>query len=715
MKTYLLTEFPSRINRYVALRVLLFVIIMFQSAVYSLLFANTWTIYAAYGNDVKATKIGSKIYVLSDGGLYRLDNQDNSVSTFDKTNELSDYGISDIGSCGSVLVVVYKNGNIDLLVNDKLKYNISDFKNKELSDKTVQHMGVFGHEVFISTNSGIVVLNVKNANFTNYYSLKSASGSKETDVSCTILRNDTIFALANNGKNVFVGDRKKNLLDYSNWEIKDVSAFSFDDYIAKENQENTNLLDIVHKYLKNNPPSGPKRNYFYNMKYEGNRLLVAGGFANYGSPKLDRPGTIMYYENDKWFSFDETLPLEQVNKGYYSNITNVVQDPSRSNHHFASAFCSGLYEFEDGKLVKHYSYDNSPLTSILPNDKNGGYYVRITGLNFDKNKNLWMLNNQCDTIVRIRTASGAWKSYYCPEVAGYPTFDHVVFDKRGWAWINSRRSTGNGSKAGLLVIDTGGSIDQKKMKYNFISSLINQDGKSYTEKMTLMNCMVEDLNGAIWVGTNMGPFVIENPEKAFDRNKEFVYTQPKVARNDGTNFADYLLNEVGVKCIVVDGANRKWIGTSSNGLYLVNADGSEILQHFTTENSPLISNEINTLAIEGTKGEIMIGTNEGLCSYISDYSDPFDTFVEDNIKVYPNPVTPEYSGLIQITGFELDSYVKIASANGRLVKEGRSVGGKFTWDGRLNDGRPAESGIYFILASNGEGNEHVASKFLIVR
>ena len=172
---------------------------------------------------------------------------------------------------------------------------------------------------------------------------------------------------------------------------------------------------------------------------------------------------------------------------------------------------------------------------------------------------------------------------------------------------------------------------------------------------------------------------------------------------------------VDVKCIVVDGANRKWIGTSSNGLYLVSPDGSEILQHFTTDNSPLVSNEIYTLAIEGTKGEIMIGTSEGLCSYISDYSDPFDTFEKDNIKIYPNPVTPDFTGTIQITGFELDSYVKIASANGRLVKEGRSVGGKFTWDGRLNDGRPAESGVYFILASNGEGSEHVASKFLIVR
>ena len=175
------------------------------------------------------------------------------------------------------------------------------------------------------------------------------------------------------------------------------------------------------------------------------------------------------------------------------------------------------------------------------------------------------------------------------------------------------------------------------------------------------------------------------------------------------------LNEVAIKCIAIDGGNRKWFGTVSNGVYLTNADGTEIIHHFTKDNSPLISDEIYTIAIDGRTGEVLIGTSDGLCSYMGDATDPVGKFDEDLVKVYPNPIRPEYSGDIKITGLMNDSHVKIVSANGRLVNKGTSIGGSYIWNGRLDNGKAAMPGIYYILATDISGDESVAGKFLIVR
>lgn len=457
-------------------------------------------------------------------------------------------------------------------------------------------------------------------------------------------------------------------------------------------------------------PDSPARNYTYRFcRPSSGRLLITGGAFNY--PEVSYEGTLMRYEDGTWSAFDETLPIELVGSNYYRNLTDIVQDPSDETHHWVSAACSGLYEFRDFKLVNHYGSSNSPLVSILPNNDRREYYVRVTGLNYDDDHNLWMLNCQVDTVVRILRNDGTWTAYYYPEIAGYPTFDHVMFDQRGWAWINSRRSTSSGSRAGVLVVNTNGTIaTQRDDTYRFLSTFSNQDGTSYTP--TLFNCMTEDHDGAIWLGTDRGVFVSYNPSDVF--NEDFYLTQIKVPRNDGTDLADYLLSDVTVTCITVDGGNRKWIGTSGSGVFLVSADGLETIQHFTTADSPLTSNEIYDINVDGLTGEVFFATGAGLCSYMADATDAASSWDEDVVKVYPNPVRPEYSGLITVTGLQADSDVKIVNAAGRLVNRGTSVGGSYTWNGCLSNGKRCASGVYFVLAADAEGNDGVAAKFLVV-
>lgn len=660
------------------------------------LYANDWIIYASYHNATKAVKGDSRIFVLANGDLFSYDTEDNSVELYDKTNALSDFGIKDIAysSAEKRLVVLYENGNIDLLGMNDTRWNMPDLKTKTLEDKTINELKVVDSEALISLNSGLALLNLKEGYFVDLYTL----GSKVTNA--TIV-GKKIYAKTANG--VLEGDRSANLLDENNWKEVDASTVTFGQ-TTEEKEASAAWMEKVKDII----PNSPIRNYAYKLNMMGNRLLVAGG--NFYYPEVEYTGTAMKYEQGRWSAFDEEEAIALVGASTYRNVTDIVQDPNDSEHHWLGTKCSGIYEFKNYKLANHYTYDNSPLTSILPDIKDAGKYVRVTALNYDKDGNLWMCNNECDTIVRILKKDGTWKSYYYSEASKKPTWDRTYFDQRGWAWINSRRTSSNG-ESGLLVIDTKGTINtQSDDQHRYLSTFQNQNGESYTPD--LYYCVTEDLDKALWMGCTKGIFMTKTPENIF--KSSFTFTQPVVPRNDGSGLGDYLLNGIPVKCIAIDGGNRKWVGTLNNGVYLLSANGMETIEHFTTENSPLISDEINDLAIDGETGEVFIATSKGLCSYHGDATDPATSMSSSNLKVYPNPVRPEYQGKVHITGLMYNSNVKIVSAAGKLVAEGTSIGGEFSWDCCLQNGRRVGSGIYYALCTDEDGKKDAVAKILII-
>ena len=242
------------------------------------------------------------------------------------------------------------------------------------------------------------------------------------------------------------------------------------------------------------------------------------------------------------------------------------------------------------------------------------------------------------------------------------------------------------------------------------STFYNQDGVALGEGR--VHCVAEDKQQNMWIGTGNGPIML-TPSQIRSGSENF--NQIKVPRNDGTNFADYLLSGVDITCIVVDGANRKWFGTNGNGVYLISADNLQELKHFTAENSPLLSNTIESMAINNNTGEVFFGTSEGLCSYVTDATDAPSTSSDSDVLVYPNPVLPDYTGLITIKGLAFDSHVKIVTTNGALVAEGRSNGGSFTWDGNDQNGQRVAGGMYIVLSATAEGESSVVTKIAIIR
>lgn len=456
-------------------------------------------------------------------------------------------------------------------------------------------------------------------------------------------------------------------------------------------------------------PNSPIRNLAYFLSYTPeNRLLVGGGSLNYSYKTY--PGTVMAFDEGKWINFEEDSVAIKTGISY-DNVTSVIEDPQDNTHHFVTAACGGLYEFRNARFVKLYSYDNSPLTTILPNSSRPKYYVRTAGLTYDKEGNLWMLNNQVDSILKIRMADNSWKTFYFNTLAGYPTFDKILLDSRGVAWITHRRTTSE-HFAGLLGFYYGGTVndtsdDSWKFRYQFT----NQDNTTYS--FNQVYDVAEDRDGSIWVGTNQGPFVLNSPMSFFDDSP--VFTQVKIPRNDGTNYADYLLSGVPITCIAIDGGNRKWFGTSGNGVYLVSADGLNTIHHFTAENSPLLSNVVYSIAINSETGEVMFGTDTGLIGYRSDATEAAESLDKNNVKVFPNPVRPDFEGNLRVDGLSFNSDVKITTVTGQLVAQGSSQGGTFTWNLLDKRGNRVSTGVYYVIAADENGKKGAVAKFVVIK
>jgi hypothetical protein len=139
------------------------------------------------------------------------------------------------------------------------------------------------------------------------------------------------------------------------------------------------------------------------------------------------------------------------------------------------------------------------------------------------------------------------------------------------------------------------------------------------------------------------------------------------------------------------------------------------IQHFTKENSPLLSNNIFSIAINPTSGEVFFGTDYGLCSYVSDATETNTEMTTDNVWAYPNPVEPGYFGSITITGLSMNADVKILSANGAIINEGRSNGGMYVWDGCDQKGNRVASGIYMVATATSTGEKGTVCKIAIIR
>ncbi len=677
------------------------------------------------------------------------------------------------------LILVYTDGGIDLMDAEGNVHYMPDLKEKTIANKEVSTICVDGMMAYLCTGFGYIELDLKEKVLRNTYNLgldaqgvvvhansvflattkglyTCAPGQNKLQKDNWVLFNKNKYAnltffdgllwgqyyqhiytinpttgkqaLAKEGKFRFLrncGDRlvwaseneihvctgQKKITTVgmqNNW--NDVS-YHGGTYWVSQGDEGlfSYTLEGTTLTLKAGPirPNSPMRDLTYRMQWVGDRLLVAGGINTFESIYYDPAA--MYFENGEWTNFDAPNEIKQQYPDIrLANTTALVQDPLDDTHHFAALHRNGLCEYRNGKFVKLYNNDNSSIASILPNVDKYYNYVSCSGLQYDTEGNLWMLNSETEDIIRVMKADGKWASLHYDEIAGVSMCDDLLMHSSGLMFLNSRRMDGRG----FFGFDTKGTLNTQIDDSHILrSTIINQDGTSYSPNN--FYCMAEDLDGRIWCGTDLGVFVIEDATRFFD--SDFRFEQVKISRNDGSGLADYLLSGVAISCITVDGGNRKWIGTHTDGVYLISADGTEMIHHFTTADSPILSNAIQCIAVHPTTGVVMIGTDMGLCSYAAEATEAAEKMDADDVLVFPNPVKADYNGPIAVRGLAMDSEVKILSTTGQLVWSGVSSGGTFTWDGRSLKGRRVASGVYHVVANNAEGKNAIVTRIVIIR
>jgi len=409
---------------------------------------------------------------------------------------------------------------------------------------------------------------------------------------------------------------------------------------------------------------------------------------------------------------NKSLTMEP--KGFRSGY-QVLEDPNDAEAYIVGSFYDGYYRFKKGEGTIQYDGSNSTLKSIL-----NGYRMQANGMDIDEHGNLWVSQYlyeaddsyrqfhmlQADK-VGTETTANDWQS-----VKDVTFADETGHDGNLLACRHSNNVIYYDGRyiPPISIIKTKGTLSTSDDLLVMGSELIDQDGNAFS--YNYIYSAIEDMKGRVWFGTDNGVIEITRPDDM--NNSRFDINHLKVPRKDGTNFADYLLNGEEVCAMAVDPSNRKWLATLKSGVYLVSENGDEILEHFDPANSPLPSYSVFAVACDDNNN-VFFGTQNGLYQYSSMSAPAREDFSE--VYAYPNPVRPDYTGWITITGLMENSLVKIADAAGNVFYQSTSEGGMLVWDGCDRQGRRVKTGVYYVFASHGgEGQETngAVTKILVV-
>ena len=380
-----------------------------------------------------------------------------------------------------------------------------------------------------------------------------------------------------------------------------------------------------------------------------------------------------------------------------ADLLDVAVNPRDTNELVAALWGYGLASIRDNQVQAFYN--TSTTGGALVPFTSGSYSRLNTGaVSFDRKGDLWVLNSHSTHALAVRRTDGSWESFSTQAMVSTPEVDKLVCDSiTGYKWFCGRSN--------IIYVHDGSSHMAKVNP--------NNGSKLSTDAVT---ALVQDQNGNIWIGTNKGIKVIYDGYKAFQNGGNGEVSPVTCANITITNgeFAEYLMAYESITAIAVDGANRKWVGTANGGLYLISANGLEQLEHFTTVNSPLFSDKIIAIGINERTGEVYIGTDRGLQVYrgTATYAESFPL---DKVYAFPNPVRPDYDGPIAIKGFTRNGIVHITDAAGHTVYSTTANGGQAIWNGRTQSGERVASGVYYVFASDAQGDNRSVAKILIIR
>lgn len=665
-------------------------------------------------NDVKF--YGNRIYLATDFGIVVLNDEKYEVS------ESYNYGkkINKIGASSKYWFLI-SDESVCYIESTATKYSLSNWKVLDSVDGNIMYeMLSFNDKYLLYSKGGIVhFYDITQDNLSLLGTLSMGVRYIDRYYDSFVLRGLVFVAFCKpdivNGQiqieNVFnFGDQSEYLTDVvtSSYE-KDQSIWALGEYgLCHFKMENNQVTMLKEPFMSNvlnvaNP---------WNLVINDNKLYVSNSGPRRGTEEQYEKTRMSVLDQNSWTAIDfGELPL--VNYKHAASLYSSYKmafAPDDPNTFYIGTWFEGIYKFTNFECVGHYTTENSPFTKYM------NWALSVPVVTFDKEGNLWVAHTG-DVGVCMLPKSKLSLSTDQLKVSDWYQFKYADIANNKYAkLLIPKRSTPKwviyGDWPGwVFAFDDKGTYnttaDDRTRK---LVSFTDQDNKSFTPNY--YTCIAEDHNGQIWIGTSSGPIVITNPDNVF--SDSFRCTRIKIARNDGTDNADYLLQNINITDIFVDGANRKWIGTRESGLYVVSADGSEVLEHFTTENSKLPSDFVTEVLVDPVTGIAYVGTTSGLAAYRSDAVQASEDY--SSVYAFPNPVRPDYEGWISVTGLMDNSLVKITDTAGNLFFQGYSNGGQISWDGRDRNGKRVKTGVYLVFASSSASGSQsgVVTKILVV-
>lgn len=675
---------------------------------------------------------GDHVYVAVANQVIQID-ENNQVDYLNTTNGLHAIGIQKIAwqSVEKQLVIAYKNSRIDIVQGDQVTL-IDEIEVSNLfSDKTINDLVIFNNQAYLSCNFGIVVIDLlKKEIKTTLFPNNNRQAVKVTQV---VLFQNKLFALTENGiwstilgqstnwekentfdlasiqqmllfKNqlYFVNEQKlypyqSSIASYQintgtiqkvtsdNEQIYAVVAYQNKGALMQLNSNQINTI-IIDSTILENPVDLLKDNNTIWIADKKKGLYVKNELPKWvklGGPLSQARGRFAFSNQEVLLNYGAShIGLSTLNESGWTTI-NQLQNIQLANIQalHIDPIDQSWWMSMDAQLV-HYNPFQKTIEQTNPNPNLGA----IKSIQQKVDGNLTLLKEGLGLVVK---EGSQWNSFPIPPNFSSNNLTQLVTGNNGLSWM-----IGPPQQGILLFQKLNNQANWRQLTTSKnTGNLPSMDVKAITE----------DKEGTIWVGTNNGIalFQCTNINEPCDAYLPIV---------EGNGFNGYLFQKETIHCISVDGANRKWIGTN-NGAWLISKDGSEVIQHFTTANSPLPNNTVLSIGIEPNQGDVFFITDSEIVSYKGDATEA--AIKQNKIEIYPNPVTPAYNGPILIKNLVNNALVKITDLNGLLMAQTRALGGQAIWNGRDQYQHKVASGIYLIFVRDDAGNEKAVGKIMI--
>ena len=736
-----------------------------------------WEGYFSYSEIKDLTNSPVKIFAASENALFSKDLNTNNIKTTNTIDGLSGQTITAIYHSPSLnkTVIGYENGLL-IIINeaDGVMLNVVDIINKAIPSniKKINHFNENDGVLYISCDFGIVQYKLATLEFGDTYFIGPAG--QEIKVFQTAVFNNEIYAVTQYDGIRKASISNPNLIDFAQWQLFDggywngITTFnnqivgsnlnnriykyngaSFDEianigqlvvdiratadglivtslnrvYIYNQSfgqiaeVQNTQVTEIpvtfscatiindviyigtyengIVSSTLSNPtafqfimPDGPLKNNIFAIQTTTNDLwAVYGDYDIFYNPyPLDQYGISKYTETG-WLNIPYSEVLGAV------SMVRIAVNPNDETQVYSSSFHKGILKIENDIPSLLMDQTNSGLETLTFDGPT--ISVRINGLAFDKSGNLWVANTKVKNGLKVLRTNGQWQSYnmenildnYIPSNLG-----KLVIDKNGTKWMATYLD-------GVVAFNENANIFKKITFGEDVGNLPSKD----------VRALAIDNRGQVWIGTNKGLRILSSIGSYNSENQ--MKANPIIILED--EVAQELMYEQFITDIVVDGSNRKWIGTADSGVFLFSSDGQETIYQFTKDNSPLPSNVINDIDINGVTGAVFFATDKGMVSFKGTSTKPSDNL--QDVYVYPNPVRPEFAGTVKISGLISSANVKITDIEGNLVYETTSIGGTIEWDTTAFGKYKVASGVYMIFIAAEDASETTVKKVMIIR